>query len=117
MRYRPLDANGDYTVSVPFLANSAATVAQAIQPRLRLWLAEFFLDTSDGTPWLSEILGPRANQNPDAAIKQRILGTPGVTSILSYSSNFNGGSRALTVTASVMTAYSTTPVQVSQVIQ
>jgi len=116
MRYRPLDAAGDYTVGRPFLANDPAAVAQAIQTRLRLSLGEFFLDTTDGTPWLTEILGPRANLNPDAAIKQRILGTPGVTSIVSYSSSFDGGPRALSVNASVQTAYSAAPITVSQVI-
>ena len=116
MRYRPLDANGDYTVGRPFLANTPAAVAQAIQTRLRLWLGEFFLDTTDGTPWLSQILGPRAASNPDAAIKQRILGTPGVSSIVSYSSSFNGGSRALTVNAVVQTDFSAAPITISQVI-
>lgn len=105
MRYRPLDSNGDYTIGQNFLVNSPAAVAQAIKTRLLLWVGEWFLDTSEGTPWPTQVLGPRANTNPDAVIKQRILGTPGVTSIINYSSNFNGGNRTLTVSATVQTQY------------
>ncbi len=105
MKYRRLDTGGDFTVGLAFLVNTPAAVGQAIGTRLRLWLGEFFLDTTDGTPHLTQVLGPRAGRNPDAAIKQRILGTPGVSSITSYSSSFDGRTRALTVTATVDTIY------------
>lgn len=105
MRYRQLDANGDYTISLPFLVNSPAAVAQAILTRLRLWTGEWFLDRTEGTPWDQQVLGPRANSNPDAAIKQRILGTAGVTGITSYSSSYVGSTRAFSVTATVATLY------------
>ena len=42
MRYRPLDANGDYTVGIPFLVNSPACVGQAVLTRLKLFLGEWF---------------------------------------------------------------------------
>lgn len=110
MRYRKLSASGDYVVGQPFLVNTPETVAQAVMTRLRLWLGEFFANTADGTPWLTEILGPRATRSADTAIKARILGTPGVTSLASYSSSFNGQSRALTVTATLNTLYGTTTI-------
>lgn len=109
MRYRPLDADGDYTIGKPFLVDSPQCVAQALLTRLRLWRGEFFLDTTDGTPYLTDVLGKRTG-NPDAAIKQRILGTPNVTAITSYSSGFDGDSRVFTVSCTISTAFGETTV-------
>jgi hypothetical protein len=107
MKYRSLDANGDYVVGLSFLSNSPATVAQAVLTRLKLWRGEWFLDTSDGTPWRQDILG-RPNGNPDVFIKQRILGTPGVTSIVTYSSTYSGPTRQFTVSGTLDTLYGVT---------
>lgn len=110
MRYRKLDAAGDYTLGGQgaFHANSPEAVAQAILTRLRLWRGEWFLDTKDGTPWNEEILGKRQRgRSPDAAVRARILSTEGVTEILNYSSTFNGDARSLSITATVRTLYGT----------
>jgi hypothetical protein len=110
MRYRPL-LGGDYTVDTPFLYNSPECVAQAVQTRLLLYLGEWFLDTTDGTPWFQNIVGKQYNNNnPDVYVKQRILGTPNVTSILSFNSSFNGKTRSYTMTAVIITAYGNTTV-------
>jgi hypothetical protein len=103
MRYRPLDANGDYTVGVPFLINSPQCVAQAISTRLKLWMGEWFLDNTVGTPWLQSILGK--STNPDAYIRSAILGTPGVVSLETFSGSFVGLTRTLTVSGVVNTLY------------
>lgn len=111
MRYRKLDADGDYTIGtgVDFLVNSPETVAQAVKTRLALWRGEWFVDTRDGTPWATDILGKRLRgRSPDSAIKQRILGTEGVLSIESYSSTFDGESRRFSVTTTISTIYGTT---------
>ena len=114
MRTRPLSPLGDFTIGQAWLVNSPQAVEQCIGTRLKLWLSEWFLDTSDGTPWLTEVLGERYGKAPDAAIKRRILGTPGVSQILSYSSQFSGSAtRTLTVNVTVQTIYSVTPVSVS----
>lgn len=105
MRYRPLGPGDDYTVSQAFLVNSPECVAQAIKTRLKLWQGEWFVDTTDGTPYATEVLGVRNSKDPNAAIKQRILGTPGVTAMTAYSSSYDGNTRQLTVTATVDTAY------------
>lgn len=108
MRYRQLDANGDYVLggTSVFLVNSPEAVAQAVLTRLNLWLGEWFINTTDGTPWLTEILGKIQNgKNPDAAIKQRILGTQGVQEITNYSSTYNGNARTFSVTATLSTIY------------
>lgn len=112
MRYRKLDANGDYTLGsgADFHINSVDAVAQAISTRLKLWQSEFFYDVTDGTPYETEVLGKRNGRNPDTAIKQRILGTPGVTSLESFSSTFDGETRVLTISATVNTQYGQTTI-------
>lgn len=106
---------GDYTIGLPFFVNVPQAVEQAISTRLKLWLGEWFLDTTDGTPYFQQVLGERsrAGKNPDAAIQRRILGTPGVKQILAYSSQYTGNIRQLTVNATVLTIYSTTPISFS----
>lgn len=108
MRYRQLDGNGDYTIAIPFYANSPATVGQAVYTRLKLLQGEWFLDVTDGVPYLQKILGKHFGGNPDAYIKQRILTTQGVTSIVSYSSSFDGNTRLYTVNVTINTVYGQT---------
>jgi hypothetical protein len=107
MRYRKLDASGDYTFGTgrAFHVNSPDAVAQAISTRLKLWRREFFGDTSDGTPYLQDVLGKQ--RNPDVAVKQRILGTPDVTEIRTFASAYEGNTRRLTINATVQTRYGT----------
>jgi hypothetical protein len=111
MRYRQLDGNGDYTVGLPFFVNSPQCVAQAISTRLKLWQGEWFLDSTAGTPWRQSILG--RSVNPDAFIKQAILGTQGVTAITSYVSALNSAARVLTVSGTAQTLYSKAPFSVN----
>lgn len=112
MKYRPLGAGLDYTVGIPFLSNSPVCVAQAVLTRLKLWQGEWFIDTSDGTPWLQSILGKQNGQSPDVYIKQRILATPNVTAITAYSGTYDGPSRAYTVNVTITTAFGTTSLSV-----
>jgi len=111
MRYRALDPNGDYSFGAPFLKDSPAVVAQAALTRLLLWKGEWFADTADGTPYLQNVLGVTAQFNPDVYIKQRILETPGVNAIVTYSSSLNPVTRALTVQTLLDTIYGLTPLQ------
>ena len=105
MMYRALDGNGDYQIGV-FLSNTPAAVGQAVITRLLLWTGEWFLDVTDGTPWLQDIIGN--NTNYDFEIQSRILGTPGVTDIVSYASSVVN--RRLSVTATINTLYGQTSV-------
>jgi hypothetical protein len=103
-----MSPTGDMTFgqgSQNFLINSPAAVAQAIGTRLRLWTNEWFLDLTEGTPWLSQVLGTHTINLYDQAITQRILGTPGVVSLASYASQLNRATRKLTVEAVVNTQY------------
>jgi hypothetical protein len=102
------DAAGDYTVGhggQNFYVDSPEGVAQAVMTRLKLFLEEWFVDQTEGTPWKTQILGEQTIPTYDLAIRDRIAGTQGVTEILSYSSNLNTVTRALQVNATIATIY------------
>ena len=105
MRYRALSPTGDYVFGPAshFLLNTPATVAQAIQTRLALFVGEWFLDQREGLD-KSQILGNNTAGTRDPEIQQRILGTPGVKSLLSYQSSVDQ-QRNFTVSANVDTIY------------
>ena len=106
MRYRALDAAGDMTFgagSANFLVNSPDAVAQAVMTRLRLLTGEWFLDTSEGTPYATQILGRNTEATYDQAIRERILDTEGVTELVRYSSSLVG--RRLSIDATIDTVY------------
>lgn len=111
MRYRKLDANGDYVFGhqqADFYRDQAEAVAQAVKTRLGMTLGEWFLDVTDGTPWNTEVLGKYTKDQYDGAIRDRILGTEGVTEITSYASTPNTQTRTLVVTATIITQYGQT---------
>lgn len=108
MRYRKLDASGDYSfgqgqdniwVDVP------EAPAQAVQTRLNLWEGQWFLDTREGMPWKTEVLGNRTANTRDPAVRQRALGSMGVRGILQYSSNLDRETRAFSVSMIIDTVY------------
>ena len=116
MRVRKQDANGDYVwghQQNDFWQNAPDGVAQAIQTRLALFSGEWFLDVTDGTPWTTQVLDKYTQDQYDAAIQDRILGTTGVTQITDYSSSVNTATRTLTVSATVETQYGTTTISTS----
>ncbi|MDD2056622.1 hypothetical protein N5D52_14650 [Pseudomonas sp. GD03860] len=113
MRYRELDANGDYSFGnqqADFYRDSPDVVAQAVKTRLQLHRGEWFLDTKDGTPWETEILGERTTATRDAAIKKRILGTQGVVQIDSFDSSLDPETRRFSVTVTITTVYGQTTI-------
>lgn len=110
MRVRRM-VGGDMTFgksSANFLVNSPDAVAQVIGSRLGLWVGEWFLDTSAGTPWMQQVIGFGTQPLYDQAIRERILGSPGVLSLTQYSSQFTASARSLAVTATVSTLYGST---------
>ena len=102
---RPVDANGDYTFGLPFLTDSAEAVQQVLQSRLCLALGEWFADQDAGVPWSTEILGKYTSASLDGAIQSAILASPYVESITAYKSSYNGTTRALSVTATVVSYF------------
>jgi hypothetical protein len=129
MRYRNqiLDANGDMQFghgSADFWYNQVEAVGQAIKTRLLLFTGEWFLDITEGMPWggfplndfvvaQGQVLGTGTAQIRDIAIKQRVLSTPGVLSIIEYSSNVID--RRFTVNMTVNTIYGATQLALSGV--
>lgn len=114
MRYRKLDANGDMTFGrgqANFYRDVPEAPAQAVKTRLLLRLGEWFLDTSDGTPWNEEVLGKHTAGTRDAALRERIVGTEGVSSLDSFNSTFDPNTRRFSVDAVISTVYG--PVTIS----
>lgn len=106
MKYRKLDANGDYLFGGEgqFFVNDPEGVAQAIRTRLLLMTNEWFLDANEGTPYDEDIRGYGTAATRDPAIIDRILGTPGVQSLLQYSSSLDKN-RLFQVSARVATLF------------
>lgn len=113
MRYRREDDDGDYTFGQgddTWLVNSPEAVAQAIKTRFLLWYGEWFLDTTAGTPWIQSVLGKQKPETYNLAIRQRILQTQGVKSIIEFNTVVNTTTRRVSFTATVDTIYGTTTV-------
>jgi hypothetical protein len=117
MRYRRLSQSGDNTFgqgTANFFVDDPQAVAQSVQTRLALWQGSWFLDQTVGTPIAQDVVGYQTMY--DAALKQVILGTEGVTSIASYSSEVDPETRALTMNCSIYTQYSAVPVELDPVV-
>lgn len=115
MRYRALSIDGDYTLgqgSTNFLVDSPACVGQRVLTRLRLLQGEWFLDVTEGTPYSTQVLGYNTKSLYDTAIQQVIVETPGVVSVDSYQSTFDGVARSLSIHAVISTEFGSTDVQV-----
>lgn len=113
MRYRRLQ-NGDMTFGsqqANFLRDSAQTVAQAVVTRLNLWLGEWFLNTTEGTPYSQAALGKYTTATIEPAIRSRILETEGVTSIESFGIQFDPDTRKVEIQASINTIYGATIIE------
>ncbi len=64
------------------LVNSPEAVAQAIKTRFLLWYGQWFLDTTEGTPWIQSVLGKQKPDTYNLAIRKRILETQGLAQSL-----------------------------------
>jgi len=114
IKYRKLDSNSDMAAghgNLDFYQDCPEAVAQAVSTRLKMWTGEGFLDITEGTPWMT-ILGERDRGQLETVIRDRILGTQGVTEILSLSVTHEG--RTYTVTAEINTQYGKINVAVTQ---
>jgi len=119
MRYRKLDADGDMQFghgAGDFWHNQPEGVGQSVMTRLLLFTGEWFLDTSEGTPWggfplndlvvqQGRILGVHTQLSRDAAIRERVLTTEGVIQLNDYDSVLDPDSRGFVVQATIDTIY------------
>ena len=112
---RALTATNDFSFgqgSDNYLVDSRAAVAQEVQTTLLLFQGEWFLDTTVGVPWFTQVAGVGTIPIYDQVIKQAIQNVQGVTGIANYSSTLNRASRALTVSATIDTQFGITQFQV-----
>lgn len=87
MRYRKLDENGDMIFghgSDDYYADNIEAIAQSVLTRLKLWRGEWYLDTTEGTPYMQEVLGMGKRDSAIRALQNRILDTEGVTQIKDF---------------------------------
>lgn len=106
MTVRKLDENGDIVTRGVQFISERDEIAQTIRTRLRLFLGEYFRDITDGTPWFEQILGKGTSMDArEAALRNRIVNTPGVVRLTSFTTDFNLSSRKYTVTAGALTTY------------
>ena len=108
MRYRRLDSAGDMTFGQGqgnFWINQPEAVAQSVLTRLRLNLGEWFYDTSDGTPWNTQVLGERTQSTRDVVVTDRVQSTVGVQSIDTYGSVIDVNTRTWTAAMTLQTVY------------
>lgn len=100
MRTLALDlVTGDLRLDAGSLVvvDGADALAQRIRCRVRLWLGEWFADTSIGVPW-QQILGTKNAQSFAEATLRRVVATcPGVSHVDAFSFAFDGPRRAAAV--------------------
>jgi hypothetical protein len=96
--------------------NQVEGVGQLVKTRLLLYAGEWFLDISEGTPWggfplnpqvvaKGQILAEHTALSRDAALRVRVLATPGVQSIVSYASQTDPNTRTFSVQMVIETLY------------
>jgi len=108
MRLRKFDDTGDYRFgqgAAQFWKDQPEGVAQAASQRLQLWQGQWYLDTTEGMPWKTRVLGNRTADTRDPSIRSHVLATPGVTKITAYSSSLNRDTRAFSAGMTIDTAY------------
>lgn len=114
MRVRRVDENGDMIFGsnqAAFHRDTPDAVAQIIESRLQLWEGQWYLDLDEGTPYETQVFGKRTEAMRDPALRARILDTPGVSEIASYTSVLNRDTRGFSVSATVTTNFSRTDTQ------
>ncbi len=114
MRYRKLDTNGDMNFGnqqADFYRDNPQAVAQAVWTRLRLWVGEWFIDQTEGTPYQQAALGTNKKATIEPAIRARILGTQNVTSIESFDLVINPDDRKASISAVINTAFGSAQLQ------
>jgi hypothetical protein len=114
MRYRKLDAAGDFVFGhngADYHQNSPETVSQAVLTRLKLHRGEWFLDSSEGTPYTPAILGKHTAGSHDFALRARVLETEGVKEITEFESHTDPEIRKLLVSMTINTDYGQAVIQ------
>lgn len=105
MTVRKLDVDGDLALGQSKLlaGYTAEEVAQNVRTRLKFFLGEWFLDTTDGTDWFGSVLGKGSVlATRESVIRRRILLAPGCSGMTAFSLTTDIATRELTVSASIV---------------
>lgn len=94
--------DGDIATNGESFATGKSATQEGVIRRLRLFLGEYFLDATDGTAWFDGILGKTDRGMAEAALKQRIITSPGVVGITAFSFDVEESERKITVSATVL---------------
>lgn len=96
-----VDARGNLA-----MASDLEALRQKIKQRLKLFLSEWFLDTTRGVPYFQNILGEDINQSLAAQIlTTEILKEPDVITVENVSFGLNDFTRNFTYAANVQTTF------------
>lgn len=88
------------------LAKDTEEIRQIILRDLETLAGEWFLDTSIGVPWFTEILQKNVSTNKiDAVIIEKISTANGVVSLLSYESSVDRANRAYSIAFTAETVF------------
>lgn len=107
MTVRRIDpVTGGIVTSGQHFISGIEEIAQTIRTRLELHLGEYFRDVTEGTPWFQTILGKEGSlYAKEAALRNRIIRTPGVVQITYFNADYNPTTRAYTVTVEAMSTF------------
>jgi len=105
-----LDSDGDIVITSDIQFSSGVqAIRQGIAIRMQNFMGEWFLDLDNGIPYFSRILGKRYNEQELLSIMRvPLLATPGVTGIVSLTSEWDGTTRTATISWEVSTEFDDT---------
>lgn len=115
IQYLQLDASYDPIFDPTVAFTDLRAVTQVIETRLKLFLGEWWEQQNLGLPVFQQILGQLGSTQGLTAmtlvVQDNIAGGPYVTGVSDTSVTFVDG--VLSITASAVTQFSTTPVQLN----
>lgn len=93
---------GDIAIPLAIQRDPGKLAAQAIADQFNLWLGEWFLDTTQGFPWVQRILGKTSVNLTQVRglLRQAILLVPGVIAVEELNVTFDRVNLALAYFAS-----------------
>ena len=92
----------DVTTNDFQLVDGLEAIRQHLQIRYRFFLGEWFLDPTEGIPYIRDVLKKAPNEAQVRALLSEVAtSTPGVVSVDQLELDVDGGERTLTVTIDI----------------
>ena len=101
------DGDIDLTTGMPVWIDGVDAILQHIQSRLSFAVGNFSIYAEAGMDYFRYVLGKKNKYIAAEAIKDRILKTPGVKSVIEFSYDFNNQTRVLSISFKINTIYGT----------